>query len=187
MPYSSPLLLLLLILGYAIDNLRVNLLLPGVTVGQLAGILLLHTLLMLSITAALLTMFGYRARIVQTLTALTGTGVILSLLMLPLDYITRLNPQNFTMASLIIMAMQIWSLVIVGHILSCPVGSSADRCYHCYWLSDSGVGGIQHTAARGELNLIRNTLGHACTFTFSVFAAHLWVVLLFWPVSWATR
>ncbi|MDZ7805190.1 hypothetical protein [Thiohalophilus sp.] len=117
-PYSSPLLLLLLILGYAIDNLRVNLLLPGVTVGQLAGILLLHTLLMLSITAALLTMFGYRARIVQTLTALTGTGVILSLLMLPLDYITRLNPQNFTMASLIIMAMQIWSLVIVGHILS---------------------------------------------------------------------
>lgn len=117
-PYSPPLLLLLLILGYAVDNLRVNLLLAEVPPGQLVGILLLHTLLMLSITIGLLALFGYRARIVQTLTALTGTGIILSLLMLPLDYITRLSPQNFTMASLIIMAMQIWSLVIVGHILS---------------------------------------------------------------------
>ena len=117
-PYSPPLMLLLLLLGYVVDNLRINLLLPGITAWQLAGILLLHTLLMLSITAGLLTLFGYRARIIQTLTALTGTGVILSLLMLPLDFITRQNPQNFTMASLIIMAVQIWSLVIIGHILT---------------------------------------------------------------------
>ncbi|MFO8025955.1 hypothetical protein [Thiohalophilus sp.] len=117
-PHSPPLLLVLLLLGYAVDNLRVNLLLAGVTAWQLAGIIILHTLLMLSITAGLLSLFGYRARIVQTLTALTGTGIILSLLMLPLDFITHQNPDNLTMATLLIMAMQIWSLVIVGHVLS---------------------------------------------------------------------
>lgn len=117
-PYSLPLFVLLLLFGYLLDNLRINLLLPEVTAWQLAGILLLHTLLMLLITSGLLLFFGYRARIVQTLTTLTGTGIILSVLLLPFDYLTRLNPNNLTMFSLIILAVQIWSLVIVGHILS---------------------------------------------------------------------
>lgn len=117
-PYSPLLLLLLLVLGYVLDNLRINLLLPGITGFHLAGILLIHTLLMLLVTAGLLSVFGYRSRIVQTLTALTGTGIILSVLMLPFDYVTSLNPKNPTMAALVVMFVQIWSLVIVGHILS---------------------------------------------------------------------
>jgi len=117
-PYSPPLLVLLLLAGYLLDNLRINLLLPEITGFQLAGILLLHTLFMILITVGLLSLFGYGARIVQTLTAFTGTGIILSALILPFDYITSLNPENFTMVALIVMAVQIWSLVIAGHILS---------------------------------------------------------------------
>ncbi|MDZ7661216.1 hypothetical protein [Thiohalophilus sp.] len=117
-PYSPPLLVLLLVTGYFLDNLRINLLLPEITAFQLAGILLVHTLFMVLITAGLLFLFGYGARIVQTLTAFTGTGIILSVLILPFDYITSLNPEKFTMVALIVMAVQIWSLVIAGHILS---------------------------------------------------------------------
>lgn len=117
-PYSPLLLVLMLLFGYLLDNVRINLLLPDLTPLQLAGILFLHTLLMLLLTVALLSLFGYRSRIIQTLTALAGTGVILSALILPFDYITSLNPQHFTMASIIVLFVQIWSLAIVGFILS---------------------------------------------------------------------
>jgi len=117
-PYSLPLLGLLFILGFVLDNLRINLLLPEVTPFQLAGVLFVHTLLMILLSMILLMLFGYRARIVQTLSAFAGTGVILSALLLPFDYITSLNPKNFTMASTIVLFVQIWSLVIAGHILA---------------------------------------------------------------------
>lgn len=117
-PYSLPLLGLSLIFGYVLDNLRINLLLPDITSFQLAGVLFVHTLLMIFLSASLLTLFGYKARIVQTLTAFAGTGVILSVILLPFDYITSLNPKNFTMASTIVLFVQIWSLVIAGHILA---------------------------------------------------------------------
>lgn len=117
-PYSPVLLVLLLLLGYLLDNLQINLLLPKLPVYLLAWVLLVHTLLMLLLTALLLVMLGYQARIIQSLTALAGTGIILTLLILPFGYIISLNPKNFTMASLITLFVQIWSLVIVGHILS---------------------------------------------------------------------
>ena len=117
-PYSLSLLVLLLVVGYFLDNLRINFLLPEVTAFQLAGILLAHTLFMVLITTGLLFLFGYGARIIQTLTAFSGTGIILSVLILPFDYITSLSPGKFTMVTLIVMAVQLWSLVIAGHILS---------------------------------------------------------------------
>lgn len=117
-PYSPPLLIILLLFGFLLDNLRINLLIPEQTYYQLAGVLLIHTLLMLLLTASLLVIFGYRSRIIQTLTALGGTGIILSALILPFDYITNLTQGKFTMASIISLFVQIWSLVIVGHILS---------------------------------------------------------------------
>ncbi|TDY00471.1 YIP1 family protein [Thiohalophilus thiocyanatoxydans] len=117
-PYSPLLLVLLLVAGYLLDNLRTNLLLPEITAFQLAGILLVHTLFMVLVTVGLLSLFGYRARIIQTLTALSGTSIILSVLILPFNYISSLNPEKFTMVLLIIIAVQIWSLVILGHILS---------------------------------------------------------------------
>ncbi|MGD8408068.1 MAG: hypothetical protein PVG50_07530 [Thiohalophilus sp.] len=117
-PFSSTLLVILLIFGFLLDNLRINLLIPELTYYQLAGVLLVHTLLMLLLTAGLLAIFGYRTRIVQTLTALGGTGIILSALILPFDYVTNLTQGKFTMASIISLFVQIWSLVVVGHILS---------------------------------------------------------------------
>jgi hypothetical protein len=117
-PYSPVLLVILLLLAYLVDTARINLLLPELPVSTSLWVLLIHTMLMLLVTGLLLGLFGYKSRVVQTLTALTGTGIILSLLILPFDFITSMNPKSFTMASLFTFFFQIWSLVIVGHILS---------------------------------------------------------------------
>jgi len=114
-----PLILLILIpVGLLLDGLRINLVVPGIPGYQLFISLLAYTLAMMLIIASLLMLFGYRQRIVQTLIALSGSGLVLTALILPFDFLVSLHPQRFTMASLIILLMHLWSLVVVGHILA---------------------------------------------------------------------
>lgn len=64
---------------------------------------------------------GYRARFRQTLTALLGTSALLTLLALPFHIWQTVQdgaPPGPAFAYAAILAIVIWSLVIVGHILS---------------------------------------------------------------------
>lgn len=116
---ASPILLLILIFaGLALDGFRLNLLLPAIPAYSLLITLLAYTLLMVLVVAAFMLLLGYQRRIVQTLTAMSGSGVLLSIIILPFDYIISLAPDRFTMVSLIVLVMQLWSLVVLGHILA---------------------------------------------------------------------
>ena len=117
-PYSPMGLLLVVMAAFVLDGIRVNLLLPKLPAFQLSLALLVHTLAMLMTTGGLLLLLGYAQRIVQTLTALSGTSIILTVLILPFDYLASLNPNHFTMASLVILFVHLWGLVVAGHILS---------------------------------------------------------------------
>ena len=98
---------------------------PGIVglVGGLAPALmigLLDVVLILVVLRIFLSMMGLSSRLVQTATALFGTGVIINLLFLPvlwlLDVSTEYSVSQF-LGALLYFALLVWSLVIMGYIL----------------------------------------------------------------------
>ncbi len=116
-PYSPGLFLLLLIPGFIVDNLNLNIALPKVMFASVILVVSLHTLFLLGSLSALLVVMGYRARILQTLTALLGTGIILSIFALPLLLIVSRIANDPGFFGLILLLLNIWSLLITAHIL----------------------------------------------------------------------
>lgn len=83
--------------------------------------LVLDLALLVSCVWALLQIIGRPARLQQTLTALLGTGALLSALLIPVIYwwqfmADQQSARPVTMA--LVVAVVIWTLVVNGHILS---------------------------------------------------------------------
>lgn len=116
-PYSRGLFLLLLLIGFIIDNLNLNIALPNVMFTSVIVVVSLHTLFLLGSLSALLVVMGYRLRILQALTALIGTGVIISLFALPVLLIVSRVANDPGYFGLILLLLNIWSLLITAHIL----------------------------------------------------------------------
>ncbi len=75
--------------------------------------------LLVLLTSLLLMLRGFSARITQTLTALAGASVILSLFSLPMLiwlHAAREAQGDATIPSLIMLALVIWNLLIIAHI-----------------------------------------------------------------------
>lgn len=73
--------------------------------------------LLMGLVYLLLTVFGYRARAVQTLTALGGTGLVLSVLALPLLVFSALLPSEANPFGLLLLMVNLWGLVVIAHVL----------------------------------------------------------------------
>ena len=116
-PYSRGLLLLLLLVGFLVDNLNLNIALPEIAIISVIVVVSLHTVFLLGSLSILLTLMGYRARVFQTLTALIGTGIIISLLALPVLLIVSRIVTDPGYFGLILLILNIWSLLITAHIL----------------------------------------------------------------------
>lgn len=115
--YSRGLFVLLLLIGFVVDNINLNIALPQVMLPSVLGVVSLHTLILLGSLSALLMVMGYQARIVQTLTALLGTGIILSLFALPVLLIVGRSANEPGYFGIILLLLNIWSLLITAHIL----------------------------------------------------------------------
>ena len=59
----------------------------------------------------------YQQRILQTLTALFGCGVIISVFALPFLLMVRNSPDEPNIFSVFILAINVWSLVVTANIL----------------------------------------------------------------------
>ncbi len=116
-PYSRVLFLLLLLVGLLVDNLNLNIALPEIEVVSVMVVVCLHTIILFGSLSILLALMGYRARIFQTLTALIGTGIIISLLALPVLLIVSRIASDPGYFGLILLLLNIWSLLITAHIL----------------------------------------------------------------------
>lgn len=58
----------------------------------------------------------YQQRILQTLTALFGSGAIISVFALPFLLMTRTSPDEPSIFSIFILSINIWSLAVTAHI-----------------------------------------------------------------------
>lgn len=117
MPRAPVLLLLVILAGFVVDNLNLAISVGAPAWSRVPVVILVHSGLYYGSVAALLALFGYRSRILQTLTALAGSGVLLSLLALPLLMLMALLPGSTALLVWPLLGLQIWSLLVMAHIL----------------------------------------------------------------------
>jgi hypothetical protein len=94
----------------------------GLTGGLVSSLLigLLDVALTLILLQLFLAMMGLSSRLIQSATALFGTGVVINLLSLPVLWfmdVSTGHSVNQSLGGLLYVALLVWSLVIMGHIL----------------------------------------------------------------------
>ncbi len=115
-PSAAVLFWLLLVAGFIVDLIMaVNF----VSWQNALLVVLANTVLLFGVVVLLLVMLGYAARIMQTLTTLIGTGLVFSVIRMPLIIVIKLMPDDgetgiFGFLEIFIL---IWSLVVIAHIL----------------------------------------------------------------------
>lgn len=82
------------------------------------GAALSSTLLLIGLTGSMLYMQRLKSRVVQTLTALAGTGALLQLVELPFSrWLAQADGPGESLPTLGLLAILVWSLAIGGHVL----------------------------------------------------------------------
>lgn len=117
-PASNTLMLLVMVIAVVSGMFGAGSLQGGVVAALMVG--LLDVSLTLILLRLFLTMLGLSSRLMQTATALFGTGVILNLLSLPLLWLINTSEEhsaNQSLGGLLYLLLLGWSLVIMGHIL----------------------------------------------------------------------
>lgn len=117
-PASSSLMLLTL-LAVIVTGLPGTMSLTGGLVSALM-MGLLDVALTLGLLQIFLTMLKLSSRLVQSATALFGTGVVINLLSLPVLWLAGVNGEdsaNQALGGVLYLVLLVWSLLIMGHIL----------------------------------------------------------------------
>lgn len=117
-PHSHVLLVIVVAVGFMVDNLNLGFAAPKIGFPTVIWVVLLHISIFLGSLAVLLTLMGYAPRIVQTLTSLVGSGVIISLIAMPVLIISSMTEKiEVAMGfSIVLFMLNIWSLVVTTHI-----------------------------------------------------------------------
>lgn len=119
---ASSTLMMLGMLAYATTSVFIGLLNLSPVAALLSGVF--DMALVAAMTQLLLWIKDLGARFQQTFTALMGTGAILGLLALPLLYIQlQVGEQAALLPSVLILALVVWNLAVVGHILRHAMGA----------------------------------------------------------------
>ena len=115
---DSIFLLAIMLVAHTVTSILLNAVVLEGWNALLAGVA--DTVLVSVLTASILYLHSFAARIVQTLTAMTGTGAVISLVAIPL-FAWHAGAQQAgspsALATLLVFAVVAWSLAVSGHIL----------------------------------------------------------------------
>lgn len=116
-PASTALFVLLLILSLLLDLVSTNLGLPDVRVFEVLLIVIIANASILALTAMLLQVFGYLQRIMQTLIAMLGASVFITLFAMPVLLALQSRMDNPGGWGMLLLVLEVWHLMITAHIL----------------------------------------------------------------------
>ncbi len=116
-PASTALFMLMLILSLVLDLISTRFGLPDVRVFEVLLIVVIANASILGLTAMLLQMFGYLQRIMQTLTALLGISIFITVLAMPVLFALQSRMDDPGGWGMILLLLEVWHLVITAHIL----------------------------------------------------------------------
>lgn len=117
LPASGLLLAVVILLGIVLNLVNLRIVVPGTELPTLVILVIVYALTFVSSLSVLMWLMHYQQRIIQTLTALFGTGIIISLCVLPFQLMVKNTPDEPSIFSIFILALIVWSLVVTAHIL----------------------------------------------------------------------
>ena len=139
---TSGILLTIALAAYTVMSIVWSKISLNATSALLSG--LLDTVLLVVLSGALLYAQRRKARLIQTLTALAGTGAIITLIALPISgwlHATDQAAGEGSLALLLLLILTGWSLAVAGHIfrnaLSVPYFLGLVLAAAFYWISIS--------------------------------------------------
>lgn len=116
LPVSALLMGILLVTGMLLDIVYLQVSIKQAPFSSLLLLNVVNTVVMLSIIIGFMWLLGYQQRIIQTITAMQGAGIILTLCALPFSIIVRLSESPAPLFSIFILAIILWSLAVTAHI-----------------------------------------------------------------------
>jgi len=116
LPKARNLLLLVVFAGITIDSFSSSVLMPKLSGLELVQTVLIYNLALLSCIYLLLRLIGYAERAMQTITAIAGSGLFISLVLLPALLTLNLAVDATQSFALLILIDNIWRIAVNAHI-----------------------------------------------------------------------
>ena len=122
LPKGSYLLGAAVIAAIIVDSFSSSILIPGMTGIDIVVIVAGYNIILLFAVSLILKIIGYQARIIQTLTAIAGSGLIISLVLLPGLIMTDLLQEQVKSFAIFILLDNIWRIAVDAHIFRHALG-----------------------------------------------------------------
>ncbi len=116
-PASTALFVLLLLLSLFLDFVSTRLGLPDVRAFEILLIVIIANASILVLTAVLLQLLGYLQRVLQTLSALLGASIFITVLATPVLFGLQTRMDDPGGWGTMLLLLELWHLVITAHIL----------------------------------------------------------------------
>ncbi len=116
-PASTALFVQLLLLSLFLDLVSTRLGIAEIRLFEILLIVIIANACILTLTAILLQLFGYVQRILQTLMAMLGVSIFITLLAMPVLFVLQTRMDDPGGWGIMLLVLEIWHLVITAHIL----------------------------------------------------------------------
>lgn len=117
LPASGLLLTVVFFLGFLLDLVNLSIAVPETPLFTLAIMAIVYVITLISSLSVLMWLMRYQQRVVQTLTALLGTGTMISLFAFPALIMLQHKPDEPSLFGLFILGINLWNLAVSAHIL----------------------------------------------------------------------
>ena len=116
LPARIYLLVSVILAGIIVDSFATSILIPNLPVFDVTKIIIIYNFVLLTVVYLLLKLIGYKERGVQTLTAIAGSGLFISLVLLPGLLMMNSVEEQLKSFVFLIMIDNIWRIVVNAHI-----------------------------------------------------------------------
>ena len=116
LPKEKYLLISAIFAGIVIDSFSSSILIPKLSNSEILQIVVLYNLVLLFAVYFLLKLVGFAERGIQTVTAIAGSGVLISLVLLPALIVVNAKGNAAASFAFLILADNVWRIVVNAHI-----------------------------------------------------------------------
>jgi len=116
LPKGYNLLIAAVLSGVIIDSFSSSILITKFSLSDIAQIVIVYNVLLLAAVYLLLKLIGYAERAVQTLTAIAGSGLLISLVLLPGLIMMNTAAEEAKSFAIFILIDNIWRIAVNAHI-----------------------------------------------------------------------
>ena len=116
LPKRLYLLVIAILAGIILDSLTTPIFLPKLSVIDVIKVVVVYNIILLTAIYLLLKLIGYAERATQTITAIAGTGLFISLVLLPALLMMNSIDEQMKSISIFILIDNVWRIVVNAHI-----------------------------------------------------------------------